>query len=205
MKSTRPAPLGKRKTPSPISLRDAPMPFNPRVFFRKTHRWGAILVAVPFLVVLVAGLLLQVKKQVLWVQPATKKGAGKEPTIAMSEILAALMQDAPQAEVKSWDDIERLDVRPKDGIVKVQCKNRYEVQIDFQTGKVLQVEYRRSDLIESLHDGSWFGDAAKLYVFLPVAVVVLVLWLTGVYLFILPYAVKWRRKPPPPAAPTEPK
>jgi uncharacterized iron-regulated membrane protein len=172
------------------------MPFNPRTFFRKTHRWGAILVALPFLLVLVAGLLLQVKKQVPWVQPATKKGKSKEPTISMDAILAAA-RAVPEAEVKSWDDIERFDIRMKDGIVKVQCKNRYEVQVDFQTGEVLQVEYRRSDLIESLHDGSWFGDAAKLYIFLPVAIVVLVLWFTGIYLFILPYWVKWRRKPPP--------
>jgi hypothetical protein len=105
-----------------------------------------------------------------------------------------VVKGAPEVGVKSWDDIERLDIRPRDGIVKVQCKNRYEVQVDFQTAEVLQVAYRRSDLIESLHDGSWFGDAAKLYVFLPVAAVVLVLWLTGVYLFVLPYAVKWRRK-----------
>ena len=183
------------------------MPFNPRVFFRKTHRWGAILIALPFLLVLVAGILLQLKKDVTWVQPPTKKGKGKEPTRSMDEILAAVVKGAPEAGVKSWDDIERLDIRPKDGIVKVQCKNRYEVQVDFQTAEVLQVAYRRSDLIESLHDGSWFGDAAKLYVFLPVAAVVLVLWLTGVYLFVLPYAVKWRRKrvPPPPASPTEPK
>ena len=182
------------------------MPFNPRTFFRKTHRWGAVLVALPFLLVLVAGLLLQVKKQVPWVQPATKKGKSKEPTISMDAILAAA-RAVPEAEVKSWDDIERLDIRMKDGIVKVQCKNRYEVQVDFQTGEVVQVEYRRSDLIESLHDGSWFGDAAKLYVFLPVAIVVLVLWFTGIYLFVLPYCVKWRRKPPPPAPapPTEPK
>jgi uncharacterized iron-regulated membrane protein len=180
------------------------MPFNPRVFFRKTHRWGALLIALPFLLVLVAGLLLQVKKEVTWVQPATKKGRGKEPTISMDAILAAA-ESRPEAEVRSWDDIDRLDIRIKDGIVKVQCKSRYEVQVDFQTGEVLQVEYRRSDLIESLHDGSWFGDAAKLYVFLPVAVVVLVLWITGVYLFVLPIAVRWRRKkvpPPPPPATT---
>ncbi|HVL12028.1 MAG TPA: PepSY domain-containing protein [Gemmata sp.] len=170
------------------------MPFNPRVFFRKTHRWGAILVAVPFLLVLVSGLLLQVKKQVPWVQPPTKKGEGKVPTVTMAEILAAVTRDAPQAGVQSWDDIDRLDLRPKDGVVKVQCKSCYEVQVDFRTGAVLQVEYRRSDLIETLHDGSWFGDAAKLYVFLPVALVVLGLWVTGVYLFVLPYAVKWRRR-----------
>jgi hypothetical protein len=86
-----------------------------------------------------------------------------------------------------------VDIRPKDGIIKVTCKSRWEVQVDFQSGEVVQSAYRRSDLIESLHDGSWFGDAAKLYVFLPVAVVVLVLWATGVYLFVLPYSVRWRR------------
>ncbi len=161
------------------------MPFNPRVFFRKAHRWGAVVVAVPFLLVLVTGVLLQLKKEIAWVQPPTKKGHGKEPKVSFDDILAAV-KDEPKAEVKGWDDIDRLDVRPKDGIVKVQCKNRYEVQVDFQTKKVRQVEYRRSDLIETLHDGSWFHDSFKVYVFLPVALVVIGLWLTGMYLFVLP-------------------
>lgn len=171
------------------------MPFNPRVFFRKTHRWGAFLVAAPFLLVVVSGLLLQLKKELSWVQPPTKKGRGKEPTLPMDELLA-VVKDRREVGVSSWADIDRLDIRPKDGVVKVQCKNRYEVQVDFQTGDVLQVEYRRSDLIESLHDGSWFGEEAKLWVFLPAAAVVLGLWFTGMYLFALPYAVRWRRKRP---------
>jgi hypothetical protein len=176
------------------------MPFNPRTFFRKAHRWGSVLVAVPFLLVLVTGILLQVKKQVPWVQPVTQKGAAKEPTTNFAAVLEAV-RAVPEAEVQSWADIERIDVRPKDGIMKVQCKNRYEVQVDFVSAKVLQVEYRRSDLIESLHDGSFFSDAAKLWVFLPVALVVLSLWFTGMYLFALPYSVKWKRKRPPEAPP----
>jgi hypothetical protein len=132
------------------------------------------------------------------------KGRGSEPTITMTAILDAA-KAVPESAVTSWSDIDRLDLRLRDGIVKVQCKNRYEVQVDFQTGEVMQVEYRRSDLIEGLHDGSWFGDAAKLYLFLPVAIIVLVLWFTGIYLFVLPYWVKWRRKPPPPPRPTESK
>jgi uncharacterized iron-regulated membrane protein len=176
------------------------MPFNPRTFFRKAHRWGAVAVAVPFLLVLLTGCLLQLKKELTWVQPATKKGEAKAPSASFDTILAAV-KGVPEAAVKGWGDIDRMDVRPKDGIVKVQCKNRYEVQVDFQTGKVLQVQYRRSDLIESLHDGSFFDDAFKVYVFLPVALVVLMLWFTGLYLFALPYMVKWRRKPPPPPAP----
>lgn len=169
------------------------MPFNPRVFFRKLHRWGAVVVAVPFLLVLLTGCLLQLKKELTWVQPPTKKGAAKAPSVGFDAILAAV-RDVPEAGVKGWGDIDRIDVRPKDGIVKVQCKNRYEVQVDFQTGKVVQVQYRRSDLIESLHDGSFFDDAFKVYVFLPVALVVLMLWATGLYLFALPYWVKWRRR-----------
>jgi uncharacterized iron-regulated membrane protein len=183
------------------------MPFNPRVFFRKAHRWGAVLIAAPFLLVLVTGCLLQLKKEIAWVQPPTKRGAGKEPTASFDAILAAV-KTVPEAGVKGWGDVERIDVRPKDGIVKVQCRNRYEVQVDFQTAKVVQVEYRRSDLIESLHDGSFFHDAAKVYVFLPVAVVVLMLWATGMYLFVLPLWVKWKRKPPggrPPSPPPPPR
>jgi uncharacterized iron-regulated membrane protein len=171
------------------------MPLNPRVLFRKLHRWGAVLIALPFLLVLITGCLLQLKKEIAWIQPSTKKGEGKEPTVSFDAILAAV-KEVPEADVKSWDDIDRMDVRPKDGIVKVQCKNRYEVQVDFQTGKVVQVEYRRSDLIESLHDGSWFHDSFKVYVFLPVALVVIGLWGTGMYLFALPYMVKWRKKKP---------
>jgi uncharacterized iron-regulated membrane protein len=171
------------------------MPFNPRVFFRKTHRWGAVLVAVPFLVVILTGILLQLKKDVAWVQPPTQKGPSKVPEVSFEKILNAT-KTVPEAKVSSWDDIDRLDVRPKDGVIKVQCKNRWEVQVDMKTGEVVQVAYRRSDLIEQIHDGSWFADSAKLYVFLPAAVVVFGLWLTGMYLFVLPYAVKWRRKKP---------
>jgi uncharacterized iron-regulated membrane protein len=170
------------------------MPINPRVFFRKVHRWGAVLIAVPFLLVVLSGFLLQIKKQVPWVQPPTLRGKGTFPTVSMEKILAATIS-VPEAEVSSWDGVERLDLRLRDGIVKVQCKNRYEVQVDFQTGEVVQVAYRRSDFIETLHDGSWFGDTVKLYVFLPMAVIVFALWATGIYLFVLPYAVKWRRKP----------
>lgn len=169
------------------------MAINVRVWGRKLHRWGAVVVAAPFLLVIGTGVLLQVKKEVAWVQPPTRKGAGKEPAVVFAVILEAV-KGVPEAGVRSWDDVDRIDVRPKDGVAKVQCQNRYEVQVDFRSGEVVQVAYRRSDLIESLHDGSFFHDAAKLYVFLPAAVVLLGLWVTGVYLFVLPYAVKWRRK-----------
>jgi uncharacterized iron-regulated membrane protein len=165
---------------------------NWRVWNRKCHRWGAVLIAFPFLLVIVTGILLQLKKEWPWVQPPTQRGQGKKPIISLEAVLEAA-RSRPEAGVQSWDDVDRVDIQPSRGNAKVQARSRWEVQVDLQTGEVLQVAYRRSDVIESLHDGSWFHDRAKLWVFLPVALVVLGLWVTGIYLFFLPYTVRWSR------------
>lgn len=160
---------------------------------RKVHYWASIIVALPILFIIVTGILLQVKKQSAWIQPPEQRGVSKEATLSFPEILE-ISKSVPEAEIKTWSDINRIDVRPSRGILKVTAKNNWEIQIDTQTGAVLQVAYRRSDIIESLHDGSWFTDAVKYWIFLPSGVALLLLWLTGVYLFILPYWVRWRRK-----------
>jgi uncharacterized iron-regulated membrane protein len=169
------------------------MAINWRIWTRKWHRWGAILTALPFLLVIVTGILLQLKKEWSWVQPPTQRGQGKTPAISL-EVLLEAARSRPEAGVQGWDDVDRVDLQPGRGIAKVQARSRWEVQVDLKTGEVLQVAYRRSDLIESLHDGSWFHDRAKLFVFLPVALAVLRMWVTGIYLFFLPHAVRWSRR-----------
>ena len=166
-----------------------PIPKLVNKWSRRTHRWCAIAVVLPLGVVICSGVLLQLKKQYDWIQPPTLRGAADLPTIGFDAILAAA-STVPEAEIESWEDIERLDVRPASGIVKVRGKTRWEVQVDTATGEVLQVRYRRSDLIESIHDGSWFHDKAKLWLFLPHGLLLLGLWLTGVYLWILPIWAK---------------
>jgi uncharacterized iron-regulated membrane protein len=90
--------------------------------------------------------------------------------------------------------VDRLDVRPGKGILKVISTSRWELQLDLGSGEVLQVAYRRSDLIEALHDGSWFHPAVKLWLFLPAGVVVLGLWITGIYLWWLPIGARRRKQ-----------
>lgn len=166
---------------------------------RKLHRWGAFAFAIPLILVIVTGLLLQVKKQWTWVQPPTQKGSFSDDKkfadteISMRQILNAAIADS-NAEIGSWKEIDRLDVRPSKGMVKVQSKNGYEVQIDLATMEVMQSEYRRSDWIEQLHDGSFFGDWAKLSVFLINGIVLLALWITGAYLWYLPFLAKSKSK-----------
>lgn len=156
---------------------------------RKIHRWGAILIALPFLIVLISRLFLQVKKEFGWIQPATQQGSATGASVSFEDVLSTA-KTIPELEATSWKQIDRLDVRPDDGIIKIRGTNSWEAQIDANTAEVLLVSQRRSDVIEAIHDGSWFHDEVKLWIFLPSAVVVTILWLTGIYLICVPYFAK---------------
>ena len=159
---------------------------------RLLHRWGSIIALPPIMIIIFSGIALQLKKESAYIQPPTQSGAGTEPTIGFERILE-VARTVPEAEIESWEDVDRLDVRPGKGVVKVRCKNRYEVQIDTETAEILHVAFRRSDLIESIHDGSYFNEHFKLWVFLPAGIVLAALVITGVHLFLLPYLVRRKR------------
>jgi uncharacterized iron-regulated membrane protein len=159
---------------------------------RKVHYWASFAIALPLLVIIASGLLLQTKKHWTFVQPAELRGSGGEPRIGFPELLAAV-QAVPALGVRGWSDVHRVDVRPADGLAKVALRNRWEVQVDLGTGAVLQSAYRRSDLIESIHDGSFLaGDWTKLGLFLPVGIVLLLLLFSGLWMWEHPFAARRR-------------
>lgn len=159
---------------------------------RKTHYWGSMICAIPVVIVLVTGIILLFKKDINWVQAPSAKGEKGTPGITFEKVLESA-KTVPQAEIKDWGDVNRLDVRPSKGIIKIRANNNWEIQIDHKSGKVLQVAFRRSDIIESIHDGSFFHDSAKLWIFLPSSLIPLFLWFSGIYLFILPFLNKKKR------------
>lgn len=170
-----------------------PMPINWQRTNRKIHHWGAIICALPILVVLITGVLLLLKKDFDWIQPPTQKSPGGEPTLSYPQLLTTV-QSVPEANINSWEDIKRLDVRPNKGVIKVRAASGWEIQLHHQTGEIKQVAYRRTDLIEALHDGSFFHQLAKHWVFLPAAIILTVLWITGIYLFLLPRIVRRKKR-----------
>lgn len=157
---------------------------------RRWHYWVSAFIALPLSLVIATGLLLLIKKQWSWVQPPTRRGQEGAPRLSFEQVLAAA-RSVKEAGVQSWSDIDRLDVRPDKGVIKVRAKSRWEVQVDARSGAVLHIAYRRSDFIEELHDGSFFG--LKLWLFLPAALGLLFLWGSGLYLFAQPILVRRRR------------
>lgn len=167
---------------------------NPKRFFRQVHYWLSLAIFLPAGIIFAAGIFLMLKKEVDWIQPATESGvvANQLPTASLEQMLASARKH-PEAGITKWSDIDRIDLRVDKGIAKIRSNTGWEVQVDTSTAEVLRVAYRRSDWIESLHDGSLFSDTVKLYIFLPTGVILIIMWGTGIYLFLLPRLQKRKK------------
>lgn len=153
---------------------------------RKIHYWLSLFVALPLLVIVGTGIMLQWKKNASWIQPTEHAAGPGEPHLSLGRMVE-IARTIPEAGIQSWSDIARVDIRPGKNLVKLVSRTRWEIQLDARNGAILQTAYRRSDLIEEIHDGSFFHDRAKLWVFFPAALGLLVLAFTGLWLFLQPY------------------
>lgn len=160
---------------------------------RLIHQWASIVIVVPFIVIVGSGSLLLLKKEIEYIQPSSSKGIARAPSISFDIVLAQLTT-LPEINVSSWEDIDRLDVRPSKGIIKVQTKGDWEIQLDAHNGDVLKVAIRRSDIIEAIHDGTYWQDSANLWLTLPLSIVLLFISITGIVLFFLPYYKRARNR-----------
>tara|TARA_Y100001951_G_C11291585_1_gene272559 strand:+ start:181 stop:711 length:531 start_codon:yes stop_codon:yes gene_type:complete len=160
---------------------------------RQLHLWFALAIIIPSLIVFGSGILLQVKKQFAWVQPPTMTGVSATPALSFQQVLQ-IAQTVPELQVSEWQHIDRIDVRPGKGIMKVVASNDWEAQIDAQTGDILHVAYRRSDIIEAIHDGSWFADFAKLWLFLPAGILLFLMWCSGAVLLYTTLSSKLKKR-----------
>ena len=160
------------------------------------HKWLGIVLGFVLLTSAVTGGFLLLKKRFHWIQPTAQRGTPGPPEklAPIHEVYQAVFAlGLPQ--FRSEDDIDRIDFRPDKRIHKVRSRHEnLEVQVDAISLAVLGgVNLRRSDWIETLHDGSWFGDWVHDYFMLGVATGLLTLGCTGYLLWLWPKILKRRR------------
>lgn len=160
--------------------------FSMKKFARHWHRKLGWMVMIPAIVIFSTGVLLQIKGKVAALQPPVAQASAAELRTDFPAILAAA-RSVPEAAIKDWNDVHAIDVRPKQAVVRVRNKAGYEVQIDGATGAVLAHGMRWTTVLIKLHDGSWFGDWAKWGAFLPTALGLCVLLVTGIWMQFQPY------------------
>jgi len=161
---------------------------------RLVHYWLTAFTLITVAMVAVTGVLLALKKDFDVLQPPSAEASAPGlPTTPLDRLLAAVATQ-PGRDKVGWRDVDRIDVRPRDGLAKLILNDRTEYQVDLHTLEVLQTGYRTSDFLETLHDFSFLGDWGKYLLSLPTGIALLVLWGTGAYMFIKPLLVKRRKR-----------
>lgn len=156
---------------------------------RNLHKWIGLFACVFLMVLSVTGFFLSIKKRFEWIQPTAL--AGGDVSSAHDIVSMGLVFEAARIAggegFASFNDLNRVDYRPGDNVFKVRSANGLsEVQVDGATGKVLKTSHRRDQLIENVHDMSFFSGAMHDW-FLPVIAVSLFLMsTTGVVMFLVP-------------------
>jgi len=165
-------------------------------FFRKTHKWVGIVLSVVFVNAAATGILLLEKKEFAWIQPATMSGAegGVEDFISTQRLIEIVVGSG-NANFRSAEDIDRIDFRPGKRVFKAQSKHNYaEIQVDAVTGNILSVAWRPSDLLEDLHDGSYYADWVHATLMPISGIGFLFVSISGLYLWLRPALLKKKQK-----------
>ena len=66
-------------------------------------------------------------KEVAWIQPPDADAGSTVAALSLPQVLE-ISRTVPEAEVRSWDDISRVDFRPSKNLIKVITKNAREIQ-----------------------------------------------------------------------------
>jgi len=160
------------------------------------HLWLGVVSTVALLAISVTGILLNHKRG-LGLMPEISYGPTGAFAGAMSlERLAnAALEAAPPGSRTGWDPgdpvdvalIDRMDVRPRDGVVKVRLRDKasMEMTVDINSGGVLHAGRRGDVFLEKLHSGEAFGW--PFVILSDIAAVALVLTLlSGYWLWLVP-------------------
>lgn len=123
-------------------------------FYRKLHKWLAVPLLAVMLLIGATGLLLGWKKQTELLPPTQKSLLTEQPWISLDSLQAIAIRYSRDS-LQQLASIDRMDVRPQKGVVKVRFAEHFtELQLDGHTGQILSVRQRTSDLLEMIHDGS---------------------------------------------------
>ncbi len=166
-------------------------------FFWQAHKWVGIVLAAWVILLSVTGFLLLIKKKVEWIQPSTQRDS--EPAAVESFIdnqrLFEIVFAENHPDFQTLGDIDRIDFRPGKAVFKVRSTHHdTEIQVGAVTGKVLSTATRRSDLIERIHDGSFFADYVHEYLSPAVAICLAFLACSGLWIWLEPVLRRRRRR-----------
>ncbi|MCO4781754.1 MAG: PepSY domain-containing protein [Candidatus Cloacimonetes bacterium] len=148
---------------------------------RKLHRVIGLLVTIPMIITICTGLMLIMRSYFPWVQPKTIKQEIPKTWLSL-EATTKLLVANPKTQVKDWSDISYFKITPSKGVIQVRTKQGLQVQMNGETGKILEIAPRRTSLIVKIHEGSYWSPKVRDFIVMPSAFGLLLLALSGLLL-----------------------
>ena len=152
------------------------------------HLWLGIVFTVILTAIGITGILLNHKRGLgLMPDVASESDGQLSGAIPLDSIARIGLRAGMPGAVPELANIDRMDVRPRDGYAKVRLRDgaSTEVTVDVRTGAVLHVGPRGDVFLEKLHSGEIFGDRGVLLSDAGAVGLVLTL-ITGVWLWLAP-------------------
>ena len=150
------------------------------------HLWLGVAATGVLLLVSITGVLLNHKRALGLMPDVSNEPAAELGGALPLATLATAAEGAVPADVAA-SGIDRMDVRPGDGLIKVRFDDPrvLEVTLDLHTAEVLDVGERNDVFLEKLHSGEIFGD---LWILLSdtAALFLIVLLVSGYWLWLYP-------------------
>lgn len=152
------------------------------------HLWLGVIFTVALTAIAVTGILLNHKRGLGLMADAAHEPSGQFgtalPLARLAELGLAAGAPASPFDVRL---IDRMDVRPRDGIVKVRLRDAAstEATLDINDGRVLHVAPRGDVFLEKLHSGELFGGRGVWLSDAGAGALVVTL-LTGIWLWLAP-------------------
>ncbi len=152
------------------------------------HLWVGVVVGALLLVVSLTGVLLNHKRGLGFMPEVEHVPTEPFGSALPLPALARAAEEHAGPGVAS-EGVDRMDVRPDDGLVKVRFRDRRvtEVTVDLATGRVLHSGERSDVFLEKLHSGEIFGPRWVLLSDLA-AVAAMLLVASGLVLWLVPKA-----------------
>lgn len=139
---------------------------------RSAHRKVSLAILLPLSVIILSGLILQLRNQSEWIQPKTVSAIGPlEKVMGPEEVFQKLNLTS--------QEIEQYIYRPAKKNISIRLVNGEEIQLNPSTGEVMKRAQRRTNFFIDLHQGSILGPFGQYGLYLMSGIGLLFLLISG--------------------------
>jgi len=140
--------------------------------YKKIHLFIALVFLLPIVIIFSSGLVLVSKQFFPIIQPTII-----ETTVIEGKAFLSF------EELRKDLEIDQIIYRPSKNNIAIRYKNDMEKQLNAQTGEVLSFAKRHTNWLLRIHQGNYFSNWVKQFVFIPTAFALQVLWISGLLLY----------------------